>query len=103
MLMRKHASMCMPIDVSVYMSTRTLHRVALSSARQALPSNYVDARIDMHVAMPIDIQRGMHGTVAKPSPRRSISAVYWYRRRHVHCAGMGVPVLKMTASPRRSF
>ena len=26
-----------------------------------------------------------------------------HRRRHVHRAGMGVPVLKMTASPRRSF
>ena len=26
-----------------------------------------------------------------------------YSRRHVHCAGMDVPVLKMTASPRRSF
>ena len=25
------------------------------------------------------------------------------RRRHVHCAGMGVPVLKMTAPPRQSF
>ena len=28
----------------------------------------------------------------------SISALYRHRRRHVLCAGMGVPVLKMTAS-----
>ena len=26
-----------------------------------------------------------------------------HRRRHVHCADMGVPVLKMTASERRPF
>ena len=26
-----------------------------------------------------------------------------HRRRHVHCAGMGVPALKMSASERRSF
>ena len=30
----------------------------------------------------------------------SISALYRHRRRHAHCAGVGVPVLKMTASPR---
>ena len=30
-------------------------------------------------------------------------APYRHRRRHVHCVGMGVPVLKMTASERRSF
>ena len=29
----------------------------------------------------------------------STSALSRHRRRHVHCAGMGVPVLKMTASP----
>ena len=33
----------------------------------------------------------------------SRSARYRHRRRHVYCAGMAVPVLKMTASERRSF
>ena len=33
----------------------------------------------------------------------SILALYRHRRRHVHCAGVGVLVLKMTALPRRSF
>ena len=33
----------------------------------------------------------------------SISALSRRRRRHVYCAGMDVPVLKMTASARRSF
>ena len=46
---------------------------------------------------------------ASPSPHRShylrisapsISALSRHRRRHAHCAGMGVPVLKMTASLR---
>ena len=40
----------------------------------------------------------------EPEPTRRyigfISALSRHRRRHVHCAGMGVPVLKMTASPR---
>ena len=30
-------------------------------------------------------------------------ALYRHRRRHAHCAGIAVPVLKVTASPRRSF
>ena len=29
--------------------------------------------------------------------------IYQHRRRHVRCAGMGMPVLKMTALERRSF
>ena len=33
----------------------------------------------------------------------SAITIYRHRRRHIHCAGMGVPILKMTASPRRSF
>ena len=33
----------------------------------------------------------------------SISALYRHRGRPVHCAGMGVPVLKMVGSARRSF
>ena len=33
----------------------------------------------------------------------SISALYRCRRRYIYCAGTDVPVLKMTASPRRSF
>ena len=33
----------------------------------------------------------------------SISALSRHRRRHVRCADMGVLVLKMTASERRSF
>ena len=33
----------------------------------------------------------------------SISALSRHRRRHVHCAGMGMPVLKMSALERRSF
>ena len=36
-------------------------------------------------------------------PTGSVSALYRHRRRHVHCVGMGMPVLKMTASERRSF
>ena len=35
--------------------------------------------------------------------RMSASALYRHRRRHAHCAGIGVPVLKMAASLRRSF
>ena len=31
----------------------------------------------------------------------AITTTYRHRRRHVHCAGMGMLVLKMTASPRR--
>ena len=30
-------------------------------------------------------------------------ALYRHRRRHIHCAGMGVPVPKMTVSETRSF
>ena len=33
----------------------------------------------------------------------SMSALSRHRRRHVYCAAMDVPVLKMTASARRSF
>ena len=29
----------------------------------------------------------------------ALAVSYRHRRRHVHCAGMGMPVLKMTASP----
>ena len=40
---------------------------------------------------------------SRAAPCRSILALSRHRRRHVHCAGTGVPVLKMTASERRSF
>ena len=32
---------------------------------------------------------------------RTAITTYRHRRRHVHCVGMGVPVLKTTTSPRR--
>ena len=32
-----------------------------------------------------------------------VLTTYRHRRRRVHCAGRGVPVLKTTASERRSF
>ena len=55
------------------------------------------------------VARGFERRVAHA--QRTISAPSRHRRRHVHCAGMGVPVLKtttsaghkLTASPRRSF
>ena len=34
---------------------------------------------------------------------RQVLALHRHRRRHVQCAGMGLPVLKMTAFERRSF
>ena len=37
------------------------------------------------------------------APAYPYSTLYRHRRRHVHCAGMGVPVLQTTASERRSF
>ena len=36
--------------------------------------------------------------IAYPRRQHSISAPYGRRRRHAHCAGVGVPVLKSTAS-----
>ena len=38
-----------------------------------------------------------------PGIHNSISALSRHRRRHARCAGIGVPVLKMTATERRSF
>ena len=48
-----------------------------------------------------DLQAACPPQIAGPGS--SISALPRHRRRHVHCAGVGVLVLKMTALPRRSF
>ena len=41
--------------------------------------------------------------VSSVLPKVLLGALYRHRRRHVYCAGIGVSVLKMTASERRSF
>ena len=54
-----------------------------------------------HVLENIWVHTGCIGHWNAPEP--SISALSQHRRRHVNCAGMGMPVLQMTASERRSF
>ena len=48
--------------------------------------------------MPKDMCADMRGRHVYTQSASSISAPYRHRRRHVYCAGIGVPVLKMTAS-----
>ena len=45
----------------------------------------------------------LFGSVRSPHDAKRDNARSWHRRRHFNCAGMGVPVLKMTASEARSF
>ena len=48
-------------------------------------------------------QAALLSSVRRRPARSSTITTYRHRRRHVRCAGMGVPVLKRTASERRSF
>ena len=43
------------------------------------------------------------GDISKDELRQGMVTTYRRRRRHVHCAGMAVPVLEMTASPARPY
>ena len=67
--------------------------------------------IGLYIRLYLGIADGMsiagYGGVGVPVPKstahmtvwRTLSARYRHRRWHVSCAGMSVPVLKMTASP----
>ena len=79
--------------------------VVVALTRSAGPADAMD--VVLALAREVVVDHAVDGLDIEPA-RGDIRAhlcgpSYRHRRRHAHCAGMGVPILKMTASERRSF
>ena len=93
------------------------HRLVGMQSTGADPAGqHQDRRLHLQVADAGVSDRARSDRCGRPRPQRlplctdmcmiipaSISALSRHRRRHVHYTGMGMQVLKMTASERRSF